>query len=220
MTARADVLILEDNPTELEEIATVTEASGLMTLATRSPAQALRLLRANDPVLAIVDWNMQLSPDAEQTSESVLRVLAREHPDTYTIVFAVRAGTDMDLQDRIAAAHPGAIAHDKRQGLPSLLARVRQLLQRKVGDLKIDRGTVVHIPTGSRYQNKWALRLLCSFPDAAQAQRGSAAYMSMYRFNRWLEELGSEVSLVSEGAAFYHLEVGPTGRSSGADRRR
>ena len=220
MTARADVLILEDNPTELEEIATVTEASGLVTLATRSPAQALRLLRTNDPVLAIVDWNMQLSPDAEQTSESVLRVLAREHPDTYTIVFAVRAGTDMDLQDQIAAAHPGAITHDKRQGLPTLLARVRQLLQRKVGDLKIDRGTVVHIPTGSRYQNKWALRLLCSFPDAVQAQRGSAAYMSMYRFNRWLEELGSDVSLVSEGAAFYHLAVGSTGRSSDAARRR
>ncbi len=220
MTSRADVLILEDNPTELTEIATVTEASGLATLATRSPAQAVRLLRANDPTLAIVDWNMRLSPDQEQTAETVLRVLAREHPDTYTIVFAIRAGTDMDLQERIAAAHPGAITHDKRQGLPSLLARVRTLLQRKVGDLRIDRGTVVHVPTGQRYRNKWAVRLLCSYPDAAQAARNSAAYMSMYRFNLWLDEVGSNVVMVSEGAAFYHLEVTLTGRSRRAARRR
>ena len=209
MTARADVLVLEDNPTELEEIATVTEASGLSTLGTRSPAQALRLLRANDPALAIVDWNMRLSPEAEQNAESVLRVLSREHPDTYTIVFATRAGTDIDLQERIAAAHPGAIVHDKRQGLPSLLARVRQLLQRKVGDLKLDRGTVIHVPTGERYKNKWAVRLMCGYPDALQAQRNSTPYMAMYRFNLWLDDIGSTVSVVSQGAAFYRLVVAP-----------
>src|SRR5690242_1884226 len=141
MTARADVLIVEDNPTELEELAHLTQALGLETMATRSPSQALRLLRANDPTLAIVDWNMRLSPDATLTAEQVLRVLAREHPMTYTIVFAIRAGTDLDLQERIATAHPGAIPHDKRQGLPSLLSRIRRLLQRKVGDLRIERGT-------------------------------------------------------------------------------
>ena len=71
--------MLEDNPTELEEIVTVTQACGLDTLATRSPQQAIRLLRANDPVLAILDWNMRLSPDAERTAENVLRTLARDH---------------------------------------------------------------------------------------------------------------------------------------------
>ena len=171
MTQRADVLVLEDNPTELEEIVTVTQACGLDTLATRSPQQAIRLLRANDPVLAILDWNMRLSPDAEQTAENVLRALARDHPETFTIVFALRAGSDLDLQNRIAVAHPGAIPHDKHQGLTSLLLRVRQLLQRKVGDLRVDRGTVVHVPSGVRYQNKWGVRLLCGYPEATMAKR-------------------------------------------------
>ena len=219
VTQRADVLVLEDNPTELEEIVTVTEACGLDTLATRSPQQAIRLLRANDPVLAILDWNMRLSPDAERTAENVLRTLARDHPETFTIVFALRAGSDLDLQNQIAVAHPGAIPHDKLQGLTSLLLRVRQLLQRKVGDLRVDRGTVVHVPSGTRYQNKWGVRLLCGYPEATMAKRHSTPYMAMYRFGVWLRDVDSTVSLESEGAGFYHLEVTGTRSGRAAQRR-
>ena len=219
VTQRADVLVLEDNPTELEEIVTVTQACGLDTLATRSPQQAIRLLRANDPVLAILDWNMRLSPDAERTAENVLRTLARDHPETFTIVFALRAGSDLDLQNQIAVAHPGAIPHDKLQGLTSLLLRVRQLLQRKVGDLRVDRGTVVHVPSGTRYQNKWGVRLLCGYPEATMAKRHSTPYMAMYRFGVWLRDVDSTVSLESEGAGFYHLEVTGTRSGRAAQRR-
>ncbi|HUZ29511.1 MAG TPA: hypothetical protein VMU90_09745 [Solirubrobacteraceae bacterium] len=221
MTQRADVLILEDNPPELEELATLTEACGLETLATRSPAQAIRLLRANHPTLAIIDWNMELSPDVERTAESVLRALAREHPDTYTIVYAINAGTDMRLQDRIAAAHPWAVPHDKRQGLDSLLRRVRTMLQRKVGDLRIDRGSVIHLPSGVRYKNKWAVRLLCGYPGAIKVRRDSAQYYAVYRFGRWLEAIGSSAAVVTErGGGFYRLVVGrDAGATSAAEPR-
>lgn len=220
MTRRADVLILEDNPTRLEEITTVVRACGLDTLATRSPGQALRLLRAHDPVLAILDWNKPLSPAVAQSAETVLRALARDHPETFTFVLALRAGAETDLQDRIAVAHPGAIPHDNRRGLASLLLRVRQLLQRRVGDLRIDRGTVIHVPSGVRYQNKWGVRLLCAFPQASQARRHSAPYMAMYRFGIWLREVGSTVSLEAEGSGFYRLEVAREGRATRASQRR
>ena len=114
VTQRADVLVLEDNPTELEEIVTVTEACGLDTLATRSPQQAIRLLRANDPVLAILDWNMRLSPDAERTAENVLRTLARDHPETFTIVFALRAGSASTLTIT-GGANPTAVSASARR---------------------------------------------------------------------------------------------------------
>lgn len=220
MTQRADVLILEDNPTELDELATVTEGSGLETMATRSPAQAIRLLRANDPTLAIIDWNMELSPEGERTAESVLRALARDHPDTYTIVYATNAGTDMRLQDRIAAAHPWAITHDKRAGLDSLLRRVRTMLQRKVGDLRIDRGSVVHLPSGLRYKNKWAVRLLCGHPGAVKVRRNSAQYYAIYRFGHWLIEVGSDASVVAErGGGFYRLDISHTSAAARASQR-
>ena len=220
VTQRADVLVLEDNPTELEEIVTVAEACGLDTLATRSPQQAIRLLRANDPVPAILDWNMRLSPDAEHTAENVLRALARDHPETFTIVFALRAGSDHHLQNRIAVAHPGAIPHDKHQGLTSLLLRVRQLLQRKVGDLRVDRGTVVHIPSGVRYQNKWGVRLLCGYPEATMASgtpphtwpciaSGSGSAMSTPR-SRWNPRAPASITSRSPGR-------GPVVRLSAAD---
>jgi CheY-like chemotaxis protein len=207
MGDRADVLILEDNPTELEEIATVTQGCGMATIGTRSPAQAIRLLREFDPLFAVVDWDMKLGPDAERTAEGVLRVLAREHPDTYTIVYAINAGGDLGLQERIAAAHPAAIPHDKRQGLPSLLRRLRQLLQRQVGDLRIDRGSVVHLPTKTRFKHKVAVRLLRDHPRAVYAERMTAAYQALYRFMVWLDDAESTVSVVAEGNGFYHLEV-------------
>ena len=66
VTLRADVLVLEDHPAELEEIVTVTEACALDTLATRAPPQAIRLLPANDPGLAIPDCNLGLPPVGRQ----------------------------------------------------------------------------------------------------------------------------------------------------------
>jgi len=219
MTNRADALVLEDNPKELEEIAGLIERSGLDTLATRSPAQAIRLLRTNDPTIAVVDWNMELSPDAERTAESVLRALAHDHPGTHTIVYATNAGRDLRLQDRIATAHPSAIPHDKRQGMDSLLRRIRTLLRRRVGDLTIDMGTVVHLPSGDVYRNKWGVRLMCAYPRSVQVERQSPPYLSIWRFGRWLDEVESNVEVASEGGGIHRLRL-RTARGTRVSQRR
>ena len=207
MTNRADALVLEDNPKELDEIAGMIERSGLDTLATRSPAQAIRLLHANDPTIAVIDWNMELSPEAERTAESVLRALARDHPGTYTIVYATNVGRDLRLQDRIATAHPSAIPHDKRQGMDSLLRRIRTLLKRRVGDLVIDAGIVLHVPSGELYRNKWGVRLICTYPKHVVVERQSPAYLSIWRFGRWLDALGSSVEVTSEGGGIHRIRL-------------
>ena len=219
MTNRADALVLEDNPKELDEIAGMIERSGLDTLPTRSPAQAIRLLRENDPTIAVIDWNMELSPEAERTAESVLRVLARDHPATYTIVYATNVGRDLRLQDRIATAHPSAITHDKRQGLDSLLRRIRTLLKRKVGDLVIDSGFVVHLPSGDLYRNKWGVRLLCAYPRHVEVERQSAGYLSIWRFGGWLDKVGSSVEVASEGGGVHRIRL-RAARGTRATQRR
>jgi hypothetical protein len=43
--------------------------------------------------------------------------------------------------------------------------------------------------------------------------------MAMYRFGVWLRDVDSTVSLESEGAGFYHLEVTGTRSGRAAQRR-
>jgi CheY-like chemotaxis protein len=216
MAERAEALILEDNPREAQEISAVTAACGLETLTTRSPQQAVRLLRTHAPTLALIDWNMALSPDPDRTSEAALKELCRLHPDAYTIVFATNVGTDLTLQERIALAHPSAVTHDKRLGLDSLMTRVRKLLERRLGDLAIDHGCVTHVPTGRRYKHRAAVKMVLAHPRDFYAGRRTATYQAIYAFKLWLHELDSSVSVDSLRAGFYRLVVREEQEADGA----
>ncbi len=202
---RAEALVLEDNPREAQEVAALTTACGLTTLTTRSPQQAVRLLRTHAPTLAIIDWNMELSPDPDRTSEVALKEICRLHRDATTIVYAANVGSDLTLQERIAIAHPSAVTHDKRLGLDTLMTRVRKLLERRVGDLAIDLGCVVHIPSGQRFTHRVAVKILLAYPRDICAPRRSAAYQSLYRFQVWLRDVQSSVAVDAKRGGFYRL---------------
>jgi len=222
----AKALILEDNRRELDEVAGTIAACGLTPLATPSPAQATRLLKQNALALAVVDWNMENARDLERTSESVLRLLAVRHPSTWTIVYAANTG-DLRLQERVAAAHPSALLHDKLHGYDSLRARLVKLLtQTIVGDLQLDRGSVVHLPTGDRFGHVVALDLMHAQTRARGLQRTTYAArrsdraQAIWRFQRWLLARNSVVSVVARGSGHYELVVSEVpDAADAADRR-
>jgi hypothetical protein len=213
---RARALVLEDNRRELDELASTVAACGLTPMATSSPAQASRFLRQNVPAVAVIDWNMENSPDLERTSESVLRLLAVRHPSTWTVVYAANTG-DLRLQERVAAAHPSALLHDKLRGNTSLRTRlVKPLTQTIVGDLQLDRGSVVHIPSGDRFSHVIALDLMSAqtrprgMQRTAVAERRTDRAQAIWRFQRWLQAHDSVVSVAARGAGHYELVAPPT----------
>lgn len=217
MAARAEAFILEDNPRELKELAALTSVLGLLTVETRSPAQALRLLEVHRPTIAIVDWNMELAGDRQRTSETVLRALATHYPDSYTIVFAANVGSDLALEERIAGIHPAALTHDKQLGLDSLKARIRGLLGTRVGDLVVDRGTVVHKPSGARFPHAIAVQIMLRYPRDIVTLRRTGPNQALWRFKRWLDEVGSSVAVVSASQGGFHrlaLREAPTKKAS------
>jgi CheY-like chemotaxis protein len=231
----AEALVLEDNPRELEETAGLLTGSGLVTMATRSPRQAVRWLKArrrsaplharaipsapgaaapsplvHSPAIAVIDWNMELSPDDDPTCEEVLRTLHALHPDTLVIVYGTSVGTDLRLQNRIAGSHPAAIPHDKRQGSETLLTRINRLLTTSVGDLRLERGGVVHQPSHLRHTHAMAVKLLLAYPRAIYLDSASpAAKMARHRFSQWLTEVGSNVHVVTPAhrSSFFQLEI-------------
>jgi len=207
MAERAEALIVEDNPREAQEVASLITACGLTALPTRSPRQAVRLLNTHAPTLAVIDWNMELSPDPDRTAEDVLKAVCRLHPDAYCIVFATNVGSDLTLQERIALAHPSAVTHDKRLGLDTLMTRVRQLLERRVGDLAIDRGTVMHLPSGRRFMHRIAVKMILNHPRQVFVARHTAMYQAVYTFKLWLRDQQSSVGVESLRGGFYRLLV-------------
>ena len=204
MPARAEAFILEDNARELRELAALTSVLGLVTIETRSPAQALRLLQMHRPTIAIVDWNMELAQEGMRTSEEVLRALAVRHPDAYTIVFATNVGSDLALEERIAGVHPAALTHDKQLGVESLKTRIRRLMGTRIGDLAVDRGSVLHEPTGRRYVHAIGVQIMLSYPREIVTRRRTAANQALWRFKNWLDGVGSTVTVVSAQQGGFH----------------
>lgn len=207
MVERAEALILEDNPREAQLVTVVMSACGLGVVSTRSPQQAIRLLRTHTPALAVVDWNMELSPDSDRTSEAALKELCRLHPDAFCIVFATHVGSDLTLQERIALAHPSAVTHDKRLGLDSLMTRIQQLLERRIGDLVIERGTVIHLPSGRRFRHRIGVKMILNHPRDFFAARRTAMYQAVYTFKVWLRDQHSSVAVESLHGGYYRLVV-------------
>lgn len=209
-SASAPVLIIEDEPEKLEELRREVEGRGFQAMATRSAARAIAWLRdagpAGRPLVALIDWDLRLSPDLSASSGDALCVLAGEAPDCLTIVYTANADS-FPVRSQIQRAHPRAWLHDKRDGDLSLLARIDRMLDRAVGDLRIEEGcAVVHSPTRDRYRHREAVRLVSRYPEAVTLQSESAA-RAVRRFAEWLARHGSPVRVVSHGGRRYRLAL-------------
>lgn len=210
MRAGAAVLLVEDEPQQLEELRRAVEGRGFAAVAMRSAARAVSWLRdggpASRPLVAIVDWDLRLAPDRSATSTDLLCVLAREAAGCLAIVYTANADS-FRVRSDIQRAHPRAWLHDKRDGDLSLLVRIDRMLDRTVADLRVEGGRlVIHTPTQDQYRHREAVRLVVRHPDAVTLHSDTATRAAR-RFGEWLERRGSPARVVSQGRRRYRLQV-------------
>jgi CheY-like chemotaxis protein len=203
-----EVLILEDDPVQLRELAEVVAATKLEPVTAASPAQALARLDRRRPLLAIIDLDMSLVPrrDGERSVYDVLRRLHERHGNCIPLVFSAKVET-IDDQAHVYASHPHALFQTKRHGLDRLVERVQGLLQARVGDLTIRDGAVVHMPSGESIGHRVAVALVASRRANHHLVLEESEARAARRFQSWLERVGSGVRVRALGNRHYHLLV-------------
>src|SRR4029077_8487210 len=97
--------------------------------------------------------------------------------------------------------------HDKRDGDISLVERVARLLDQRVGDLRVQEGTVViHVPTHDEHHHREAVRLVVHHPEIVTFHSDTAT-KAVRRFGEWLAKHNSRVTLISHGTRKSRLTV-------------
>jgi CheY-like chemotaxis protein len=210
MRANPEVLLVEDDVDTLEQLRGHFERRRFHPLAARNASRALSLIENNRhssrPVLAIVDWDLSKAPDAQWNSSDVLSRLARDVADCLVIVYSQNIDA-FRVRSEIQRAHPRAWLHDKRDGDVSLVDRVSRLLDQRVGDLRVQDGTVViHVPTHDEHHHREAVRLVVHHPEIVTFHSDTAT-KAVRRFGEWLVRHDSMVRLVSLGNRKYRLHV-------------
>jgi CheY-like chemotaxis protein len=210
-----EVLILEDDPEQLRELAQAVAASKLAPLTASSPRQALARLEHRRPLLAILDLDMSLVPrgaaadEGQRSVYDVLRRLHDRHGNCIPLVFSAKVET-IDDQAHVYAAHPHALFQTKRHGLDRLIERLQGLLQARVGDLTIRDGAVVHMPSGESIGHRVAVALVASRRANHHLVLDDSEARAARRFQSWLDRVGSGVRVRALGNRHYHLLVKET----------
>jgi len=210
MRANPEVVVLEDDPQQLERLRVRLRGMGLHPLGARSASRAMAALRNNlassRPVLAVVDWDLSKAPDQLCSAADLLALLARDAADCLTIVYSANIDS-FAVRTGVHRAHPRAWLHDKRDGDEGLISRIDQLLQRGVADLRVEGGAmVVHVPTGAQHHHREAVRLVVHYPEIVTLHSDTATRAAR-RFGTWLAAHQSRVQVVSHGNRMYRLRV-------------
>jgi DNA-binding response OmpR family regulator len=210
MRANAEVLLLEDDAETLEELRRHFTGKRFHPLAARSASRAVSMMENNErstrPVLAVIDWDLSKAPDSQWSSGDVLARLSRDLSDCLVIVYSANIDS-FRVRSEIQRAHPRAWLHDKRDGHASLMARVDRVLEQRVGDLRVQDGTVViHVPTHAEHHHREAVRLVVHHPDIVTLHSDTAT-KAVRRFGAWLAQHGSNATVVSHGNRKYRLAL-------------
>jgi CheY-like chemotaxis protein len=206
MWAPPEVLVLEDDPDELRELAEVVREANLEPVTASGPVQAISRLEHRRPILALIDLDMSRAPVEQRraTVHDVLRRLHARHVNCIPLVYSAGVET-IDDQARVCQAHPYALFQSKRHGADRLLERIQGLLGGRVGDLALRHGVVVHLPSGQTIGHRVAVTLV----TASRANRGVVLSASdaraARRFEGWLARVGSSVLVRPLGSRHYQL---------------
>jgi CheY-like chemotaxis protein len=208
MFAPPEVLVLEDDPAQLTAVVDVIRAAGLEPLQARSPAQAMSRLAHFQPILAVLDLDMSMAPPEERTTSvhDVLHRLRDTHINCIALVYSAAVET-IDQQAAVYDAHPTALFQSKRHGLDRLVARIDGLLTSRLGDLAVRGGMVTHLPSGAHHNHRVAVTLITATRANRTLHLGDSDARAARRFQRWLEEVGSRVTVRPLGNRFYQLAV-------------
>ena len=142
---RPSILVVEDEPAQLEVLAYNLEAEGFRVLSATNGDEALMLVEEEAPDLVILDWMLPHVSGIEVCRRLKARVRTREMP---VILLSARS----DELDRVRGLETGADDYVvKPYSVLELLARIRAQLRRarptamgqrlEVGDLVLDAGT-------------------------------------------------------------------------------
>lgn len=208
MYAPPEVLVLEDDPEQLKVVVEAIRQTGLEPLPARSPQQALSRLTHFHPILAVIDLDMSQAPADErrQTVGDVLRRLQGEHVNCIPLVYSGAVET-IDQQAQVYQSHAHALFQSKRHGLDQLLKRVDSLLTARVGDVAVRGGMVVHLPSGASHSHRVAVSLVTASRANRTQYLNESDARAARRFQKWLEEVGSQVRVRPLGNRFYQLGV-------------
>ena len=142
---RPSILVVEDEPAQLEVLAYNLEAEGFRVLSATNGDEALMLVEEEAPDLVLLDWMLPHVSGIEVCRRLKARVRTREMP---VILLSARS----DELDRVRGLETGADDYVvKPYSVLELLARIRAQLRRarptamgqrlEVGDLVLDAGT-------------------------------------------------------------------------------
>jgi CheY-like chemotaxis protein len=206
--APPEVLVMEDDPEQLTGVVEAIRQSGLEPLSARSPRQALSRLAHFRPILAIIDLDMSQAPleERRQTVRDVLNRLQADHVNCIPLVYSGAVET-IDQQAEVYRSHAHALFQSKRHGLEQLIKRVDSLLTARVGDLAVRGGMVVHLPSGASHSHRVAVSLVTASRANRTQYLNESDARAARRFQRWLEEVGSQVRVRPLGNRFYQLGI-------------
>jgi hypothetical protein len=203
--AICEALILEDDPAQLAALEAAARDLFLTPLGARTPDQALSELRRS-PVLALVDLDMSLVPDARHTVDDVLRRLYDRCGGCCVLIHSVRADEILERK-RVERIHPLAMFVAKQDGHDALVARVRRMLGVRFGDLAVRRGVTFHEPSGQTFGHRVAVSLLLGTATGQEVLLDDVETKAARRLRAWLRDVGSPVRLVDHGHHCYGLHV-------------
>lgn len=217
MTTRSAILILEDNPVELDLAARTVESFGYEAVRASDATTAIRLVRARDFLYAILDWDMGRAADGVPTAAPVLRVIDAARPDRdHPVVMAFLWGAGIGQAHVLAAirdatARPCRII-DKLEGPDALARELGSLRNRpRIGDLELVNGVVIHIPCGGDFPHEVGETLFQShlWNRDAYFERNTARHQAAWRLAQWLAEHHSTVQIrPGPGKGYRRLVVG------------
>ena len=208
MAAIPEALVLEDDPTQLSGIVDAVSELRYDVVMARSAADAKRrLIQRSDlllPTIAIVDWNMDMSPDQSLSIPAFLTWLRSFAHSCTVIVYTVRA----DLLPVTTAVHKAdarAYLQDKRDGVDGLVERLRQMMAVRIGDLVLE-GTHVHsLTTQEAFSHHVAMSLMMKFPESIDLRASEASTRAAYRFRKWVADQHSTVEVECVAARHFRL---------------
>jgi CheY-like chemotaxis protein len=205
--AICEALILEDDPAQLATLEAVARALFLTPVGARTPDRALQALgRHAQPVLALVDLDMSLVPEAHRTVDEVLERLYQQCGGCCVLVHSVRADEILERK-RVERIHPLAMFAAKQDGLGALVDRVHRMLGVRFGDLAVRRGVTFHEPTGQTFGHRVAVSLLLGTATGQEVVLDDTETKAARRLKTWLRAVGSPVRLVDHGHRCYGLHV-------------
>ena len=195
MGAKPEVLVLEDDPDQLRQVTQAIKEAGLIPLAAEHPRRALALLHTGRPILAVIDLDMSKAEKTGYTVEQVLERLLEDFGACTPIIYSAHVGR-IEQRERVARIHPYAQIQDKKEGLASLIDRLRKMLQASFGDLVIKSGSVHHQPSGKRFKHRVAVSLVVATKLRRDIRLDETEARAVRRFSRWLDhEVGSEIQV-------------------------